>query len=130
MTAASPRARTSSMIAATAASTSASSSRFAATSAAKRSAKSAARLSSLSGTGGLAEAVDPAAHLLGARLQRGAIDNEARGHVGDVLDLDEAVRLQGAAGLDEIDDLAAEADARRQLHRAIELDAFGLNAAR
>src|SRR5690242_18679958 len=127
MTAASPRVRTSSMIAATAASTSASTSRFSATSVAKDAAKPGARLSSLRGIGRLAEALDPAAHLLGARLQGGAVDDEARGDVGDVLDLDEAVRLQGAAGLHQIDDLPAEADARRELHGAVELDAFGLD---
>src|SRR6185437_3821077 len=52
------------------------------------------------------------------------------GDVGDALDLDQAVGLQGRAGLHEIDDLAAQADGGRQLHRAVELDALGLDAAR
>ena len=64
-----------------------------------------APLSSLSGIGRLAEALDPAVDLLGAGLERGAVDDEARGDVGDVLDLDQAVGLQGAAGLHQIDDL-------------------------
>ena len=38
--------------------------------------------------------------------------------------------FERGAGLHEIDDLPAQADARRQLHGAAELDAFGLHAAR
>src|SRR5262249_20804185 len=85
---------------------------------------------SLRGMRGLAEAVDPAMDLPRPCLERGAVDDEARGDIGDALDLDEAVRAQGLAGLHEIDDATAEAQHRRQLHRAVELDAFGLHAAR
>ena len=83
-----------------------------------------------SGTTHLAEAVDPAADPLGLRLERGAVDDEARGDVGDVLDLDQPVVAQRAAAVDQVDDAVAEAERGRQLHRARELDAFGLHAAR
>ena len=73
----------------------------------------AAASSLLGGTGDLAEAVDPAADPLRLRLERGAIDDEARGDVGDVLDLDQAVLLERAAGIDDIDDAMAEAERRR-----------------
>src|SRR5215469_1892262 len=129
MTAASPRALTSSRIAPAASSTSAASSRFRSSSAAKSFAKLRAALSSLSGTGGLAETLDPRIDLGVARLERNAVDDEARRHVGDVLDLDQAVLAQGLAGGDEIDDAPRQAHRRRELHRAVELDAFGLHAA-
>src|SRR6185503_11247228 len=129
ISASSPRLRTSSMIAAAAASTSAASSRLAARNFAKAAAKSFALLSSSSGIGRLAETLDPAIHLRRTRLQRGTIDDEARGDVGDMLDLDQAVDAQRAAGRDEIDDLPREPHARGQLHRAVQDDAFGLDAA-
>src|SRR5918993_3718373 len=90
----------------------------------------AAASSLLGGTGDLAEAVDPATDPLRLRLQCGTIDDEARGDVGDVLDLDQAIFLQRPARVDQIDDAMAEAERRRQLHRAGELHAFGLHAAR
>src|SRR5579883_2805054 len=129
MTAASPRALTSSRIAPTVASTSAASSRFRSSSAAKSFAKLRAALSSLSGTGGLAETLDPRIDLGVAGLERDAVDDEARGHVGDVLDLDQAVLAQSLAGGDEIDDTPRQPHRRREFHRAVELDAFGLHAA-
>src|SRR5690348_5718141 len=130
MSAASPRAATSARMAATGSSTAAAVSRCTASSAAKFRSKPGSAVASLSGIGDLAEALDPAPDLLGTRLQRGAVDNEAGGHVRDVLDLDEPVGTQGRAGLHEIDDVAAEPQHGRQLHRAIELDAFRLDAAR
>src|SRR5687768_17439064 len=90
----------------------------------------AAASSLLGGTGDLAEAVDPATDSLRLRLERGAIDDEARGDVGDVLDLDQAVLLQRAPGVDDIDNAMAEAERRRQLHGAGQLHTFGLHAAR
>src|SRR5487761_345509 len=129
ITAASPRALTSPRIAPPTASTSAASSRFKSSSAAKSFAKPRAALSSLSGTGGLAETLDPRIDLGVARLERDAVDDETRGHVGDVLDLDEAVFTQGLAGGDEIDDASRQSHRRREFHRAVELDAFGLDAA-
>src|SRR4029079_2743451 len=109
-------------------STFSSASRLRARNAAKSCSKPGAEASSLSGTADLAEAVDPAADPLGLRLERGAIDDEARGHVGDVLDLDQAVLAQGAAAVDQVDDAMAEAQRGRELHRARELDALGLHA--
>src|SRR5476651_2603085 len=88
-----------------------------------------AEASSLSGNGKLAEAIDPAADPLGLRLERRAVHDEARGDVGHMLDLDQAVFAQGAAAIDEVDDAVAEAERWRQLHRAGELHAFGLYAA-
>src|SRR5579871_5425605 len=117
------------MIFATASSTSASSSRFVARKSLNAASNPGAALSSSSGIGGLAEALDPVGHLRRARLQRGAIHDEARGDIGDMLDLDETIGAQGATGRNEIDDLARQAHARRQLHRAIQDDAFGLDAA-
>src|SRR6185437_12999641 len=129
ITAASPRVRTSSTIAVAAASTSAANSRFRSSSAAKSLAKPRATLSSLSGTGGLAKTLDPRIDFGVARLERDAVNDETRGHVGDVLDLDQAVLAQRLAGGDEIDDAPRQTHAGRQLHRAVELDAFGLDAA-
>src|SRR6266436_4901867 len=104
--------------------------RLAQSSPAKSAAKVFARVSSLSGISGLAEPLDPAGDLVGAGLEGSAIDDEARGDVGDALDLDEPVGLERRAGLHEIDDLPAQADGGRELHRTVELDALGLDAAR
>src|SRR3546814_10004293 len=58
------------------------------------------------------------------------VDDQPARNIGDLLDLDEPVLLQRAARRDEIDDAPAEPQARRQLHRAIQLDAFRLHAPR
>src|SRR5437764_12732667 len=118
------------MISATAASTSAAVSRLSASRSANCAAKSAARLESLRGIGRLSETIDPGADLLRPGLERRAVHDEPRGDLGDALDLDEPVRPQGGAGLHEIDDAPAKPQLRRQLHRAVELDALGLHAAR
>src|SRR5262245_48304337 len=88
----------------------------------------AAASSLLGGMGELAEAVDPVADSLRLGLERSAIDDEARGDVGDVLDLDQAVLLQRAPRIDQVDDAMAEAQRGRQLHRPRQLHAFGLHA--
>src|SRR5258708_21534811 len=93
ITAASPRAFTSARITATTASTSASISRLAESSAAKSATKLLARVSSLSGIGGLAEPLDPAGDLAGAGLEGGAVVHEARGDVRAAPDLDEPAGL-------------------------------------
>src|SRR5439155_4696213 len=114
MRAASPRAATSSMIAATAASTSAALSRFAVSSAAKAASKPGSQVRRVTGMSGRsragagqpllrladrgAEALDPAADLFRPGFQRRAVDDEPRGDVGDMLDLDETIRLQCRAG--------------------------------
>src|SRR5712691_5544809 len=52
-----------------------------------------------------AEPFDPLAELFRAGFQRRPVDNQARGDIGDMFDFDEAVRLQGRAGLHQIDDM-------------------------
>ncbi len=47
-----------------------------------------------------------------------------------MFDLDQIVGRQRRAGMHQIDHPAAQAEAGRQLHGAIQLDAFGLHAAR
>src|SRR5262245_33976269 len=101
ITATSPRRRTSSIMAVTIASTFAAVSRFVASNAENASAKPGARASSLSGIGDL---LDPGRDLAVARLQRRAVDDQPRRHVGDPLDLHQAVRLQRSTGRNEIDD--------------------------
>src|SRR5438270_8598674 len=117
------------MIAATTASTFAAVSRLAASNPAKAAAKPGAAASSLSGKRRLAETLEPLTDLVGPGLERRPIDDETRGDVGDALDLDQPVGLQRRAGLHKVDDVAREAEAGRQLHGAVELDAFGLDAA-
>src|SRR6185437_6329562 len=129
ITAASPRARTSARIATTASSTFSSISRLPPSSAANSASNPVREASSLS-IGGLAETLDPVVDLLGAGLERGAVDDEARRNLRDLFDLDQVVRLQRRAGLHQIDDLARQAEARRQFDGAVEHDAFRLDAAR
>src|SRR5258707_14817671 len=129
--AASPRARTSATMSATTRSTFWSVSRLRPRKAENSFSKPGAEASSrLGGTGDLAEAVDPVTDPLRLRLERGAIDDEARGDVGDVLDLDQAVVLERAARIDQVDDAVAEPQRGRQLHGARQLHALGLYAAR
>src|SRR3984957_7767167 len=98
ITATSPRFFTSSRMTATAASTSSASSRFKSSNAANSRAKPGAAVSGPRGVGGRAGTLEPGAQHGRVRLEREAIDNQARGHVGDGLDLDQAVFLEGAAG--------------------------------
>ena len=76
------------------------------------------------------ESARPAADFLRPRLQRRATDDQPRADVGDAFNLDEPIRLQCCAGLNKVDDVAAQTEPRRQLDRPIKLDAFGLNTAR
>src|SRR5258708_6283922 len=86
--AASPRARTSATISPATRSTFSSVSRLRPRKAENSFSKPGAEASSrLGGTGDLAEAGDPVTDPLRLRLERGAIADEARGDVGDVLDL-------------------------------------------
>src|ERR1700730_5390374 len=124
------------MIPATAASTSAAVSRLASSSLVKAASKPASRVASLIGIwppiarpDGLAEAVNPAADFLRAGLQRGAIDDQPRAHLGDALALGQAVCLQCGAGLNQIDDMTAQAEMWSKLDRSVQLDAFRLHAA-
>ncbi len=56
------------------------------------------------------------------------VGDEARRADDDLLPHLEFVLLQGAAGGDEVDDAVGEADQRRQLDRALDLDHLDLAA--
>src|SRR6185437_7945821 len=131
--AASPRTRTSATMSAAMRSTFSSVSRLRARKAEKSLSKPGAAASSLVGPSGgtahLAKAIDPVADALRLRLERGAIDDEARGDIRDVLDLDQAIVAQSAARIDQVDDAMAEAERGRKFHGTRELHAFGLHAA-
>src|SRR6516225_8575002 len=81
-------------------------------------------------TNRVAKALDPTADLFRSGLQRRSVDDQPRADLGDLLDLDQAVRLQRATGLNKIDDVAAEAKERGELDRTVQLDALRLDAAR
>src|SRR5690348_16859878 len=51
-----------------------------------------------------AEALDPVTDLAGEGLEGGAVDDQPRGHLGDVLDLDQVVGLECGAGRHQVDD--------------------------
>src|SRR6516162_3763720 len=131
------------MIAATAASTSAALSRLASSSLRKAGSNPASRVVSLAGirllrgyrrpsasTDRVAKTLDPTADLFRSGLQRRPVDDQPRADLGERLDLDQTIGLQRRPGLDEIDDVMAEAEMRGELDRAVQLDAFRLNAAR
>ena len=61
-------------------------------------------------------------------LERRLIDDQARRNVDDVLDRDQVVGLQRAAGGHQIDDGVGQPDQRRQFHRAVELDQVDVHA--
>src|SRR3546814_6274226 len=63
-------------------------------------------------------------------LEGGAADDQAAADLGDRLDLDQPVFLERAPRRDEIDDARREAQRRRQFHRTVQFDTFGLDAAR
>src|SRR5690606_29241935 len=109
------------------ASTLRSSSRFWSRNAAKAASNPASRLSSLSGIHNLPKFLDPAVELDRAGLQRGAIDDEARGDVEDFLNIHQPVSLQCCACRDKINDAAAKPEAGGKLHRTGKLDAFRLD---
>src|SRR5215469_4074101 len=81
-------------------------------------------------SGSVAEARNPAADFFWAGFQRRAVDDQPRAHHGDRLDLDQTIGLQSRTGLDEIDDVPADPQTWSKLDRTVELDAFGLDAAR
>ena len=64
----------------------------------------------------------------GAQLVGDPVGDEAGGALDDLLAHLEVVLLQGAAGGDQVDDAVAEADQRRQLDRALDLDHLDLAA--
>ena len=61
-------------------------------------------------------------------LERGPVHDQPRRHRHDHVGLDQPVAGEGLAGRDQVDDTHAEPERRRQLHRAVELDALGLDA--
>src|SRR5262249_34886320 len=132
--AASPRARTSATIPATASLTDsapgASARTWAATSYGSPSARrSTATPASARRVGD--DAAPPLHHLVDrARLElvRDRVGDEARGRLGDLLAHHEAVLLQRRACRGEVDDRLDEAGQRRELDRALDLDDLGLAA--
>ena len=62
----------------------------------------------------------------GAQLVGDAVGDEAGGALDDLLAHLEVVLLQRAAGRDQVDDAVGEADQRRQLDRALDLDRLHL----
>ena len=74
------------------------------------------------------ERVDHRLDQAALELERGLVDHQARTDVADVLDADQAVGLERAAGGDEIDDDVRQADQRGEFHRAVELDEVDVHA--
>src|SRR5579871_6876148 len=74
----------------------------------------------------LADALDPGSHPLGIGLEPRPVHHQPGGDIGDQLDLDEMVGLEGAAGRHQVDDALAKTEAGRQLHCARQPDAFRL----
>src|SRR5438270_14043450 len=81
-------------------------------------------------TDSCAKPLDPTSDFFGAGLQRRAVHDQPGADLGNRLDLDQTVGLEGGAGLHEIDDMMTEPKPRRQLDRAVELDAFRLDTLR
>src|SRR5579859_6111223 len=117
------------MMAATVSLTSWAVSRLSSSSRLKAASKWASARLSLRAIGTLSETFDPPGQLLRPGLQRRAVDDQSRADLGDLLDLDQPIGLQGRAGRDQIDDQAAKAETRGQFHGAAQFHAFGLHAA-
>src|SRR5512134_4042459 len=125
-TAASPRARTSATIAATARSTESSWDASRAVSTASRASKPGARVESraMSGMGGGCglEGLDERLEALALQFERRLVDDQAARNRHDLLDRAQRVRAQRVAGGDEIHDRVGEPGERRERHRAVESD--------
>src|SRR5215831_14441430 len=137
-TAASPRARTSAMIAATEVSIASSCAVSTAMSCSSADSKSLAAASSLRIA---ASAIDlflrrrrpgdrlqQRLHGVALELERGWIDDQARADGKYLLDRDELVGLEGIAAADQIDDRFGEPHQRRQLHRPVQPDQIDVHA--
>src|SRR3569623_3555190 len=61
-------------------------------------------------------------------LEGGLVHDQARTDIADVLDRNQSVGLERAAGGNEIDDDVGQSDQRRQLHRSLELDEVDVHA--
>jgi hypothetical protein len=63
------------------------------------------------------------------RLHRGAVHDQARGRPGDLGHLDQAVRPERLARLDQVDDALGQPDEGRQLDRAVQAHDLHLDTA-
>ena len=71
------------------------------------------RFAAWSAVRGPLEGVDDGLQPLALELQRRLIHDQARGNVHHVLDFDQLVGLERAAGADQVDDGVRQADQRR-----------------
>src|SRR5579859_1191561 len=129
LSASSPRRRTSAMMADTTSVTSCAVSRLSSSSRLKAASKWVSARFSLRAIGTLPETLDPAGQLFRPGLERRSVDDQPRGDIGDPLYFDKAIGLQRGPGGHQVHDQAAQAEAGRQLHCAVQLDAFRLHAA-
>src|SRR5690606_16305752 len=118
------------MIAATSAETSDALSRRSLTSASNSAAKPGAEASSRRIANRLPEFLDQRRHFGRTQLERCTIDDQPRRHLADDRLLGERIFDERAPGRNEVDDVRGETQLRRDLHRPIELDAFGLDTLR
>src|SRR5690625_1001969 len=114
---------------ATARSTSSAASRPTSRKARKAGSKSGLRASSSCGMGSLPKEIDPARDFLGPGLEGCTVHDQPAGDLGNGLYLDQIVGREGGAAGNQIDDAAAEPQAGRQFHGAIQLDALRLDTA-
>src|SRR5437763_6442882 len=78
--------------------------------------------------GGAFERLDDRLQALALELERGLVDHQARRDVHDLLDFDQVVGAQRAAGRDHVHDRIRQADQRRQLHRAVQFNEVDVHA--
>ena len=74
------------------------------------------------------EAIDHGLDQSALELERSLVDHQTRADVADVLNCDEAVGLEGAAGGNEVDDNVGQPDQGGEFHRAVELDEVDVHA--
>src|SRR5690606_11125849 len=116
------------MISATSAETSDALSRRSFTSASKAAANPGSEASSRRMPNRLPECLDQCGHFGRMQLEGRAIDDQSRGHLADHRLLGERILDQRAPRRNQIDNMRGEPELRRNFHRAVEFDAFGLNA--
>src|SRR6266511_2264918 len=76
------------------------------------------------------ERVEQRLHHSALQLERSRIDDQPRADRHDRLDFDEIVRRERAAARYQVDDRIGETGARRELHRAVQLDQVDVHAFR
>src|SRR6185437_13304461 len=74
------------------------------------------------------EGIDERRERLALELERGRVHDQPAGNGEDLLDRREPVRLERAARVHQVHDRVGEADQRRELHRAVELDEVDVHA--